>query len=167
MARPRGATHLEKIRRQEKVHDLYVKGLHTTEISKQLNFNIRTIQRDLEDVKAAIQKDSEAHRLRTYALADAEYADLWRECQMLLHSPALQGNDDASVKLRIIDVMRQIADSRNNLIFAIPRQRAAVLNSSAESMEEAVAMVINLLPTELRDRALECIKKNVELEKGL
>lgn len=81
-------------------------------------------------------KPSWRGRLRTWALADAEYGDLWREGQILLHSPALHGSDNLAVKLRIIEVMRQIADSRNNLAFGVERQKAAEQNPTAVAKRE-------------------------------
>lgn len=165
MGRPPGATHNEKIRRQEKVFDLYVKGLHTTEISRQLGSGLRTIQRDIDDVKVWLEQNNDVHKLRTWARADAEYADLWREGQVLLHNPALHG-DDPTLKLRIIDELRQIADSRNNLAFAVGRQKATEPNSDTVTNEEIVSAAINHLPPELRNKKIENIRKLVELEKG-
>jgi hypothetical protein len=152
------------MQRQEKVFDFYIKGLHTTEISRQLGVGTRTIQRDIEEVKADLQKNEEIRRLRTWARADAEYADLWRECQMLLHSPAL--HDDPATKLKIIEAMRQIADSRNNLAFAMGKHTATEPNPTGLTKEEGVAAVVNLLPTELRNMVVESIRKNDELEKS-
>ena len=166
MGRSQGATHISKILRQEKGFDLLVKGAHLTEIAAQLGCSIRTIQRDLAEKEADLQRNDDIHKLRTWARADAEYASLWRECNILLHTPALHGNDNLAVKLRIIDLLREIADSRNNLAFAIGRQKAADRNPAPVAKEETVAAVINLLPPELRDKLVESIRKRVELEKS-
>jgi len=163
--RPKGATHIETMRRREKVFDLCIMGLTPTEMARHLNVSLRTIHRYLEDVKASLQKNDEVHRLRTLARVDAEYASLWRECELLLHSPIL--NDNPILKLRIIDALRQIADSRNSMIFAIGKRKASEPPPNpAPTVEETLPLTINLLPPEMREKAVETIRKRVELEKS-
>ena len=163
--RTKGATHIETVRHQEKAFDLYIMGLTPTEIARHLNVSHRTVQRYLEGVRASLEKNDEIHKIRTWTRVDAEYASLWRETELLMHSQAVNG--DPSLKLRFIDELRQIADSRNRLIFASGKREATEPSlNPAPTKEETLALMTNLLPPEMREKAVETIRKLAELEKS-
>lgn len=166
MVRTRGSTEPNKANRQRLVLRYLVKGFSASEVARQLGVSDRTVERDFQEINAEFHKILERDKVRSWALADAEYEEMWRECWVLFHRPAAEGENDRVNKLAIIDRQLRIKAQRDALAFGSQEPHTPPGNSQLPS-DEALGMVINLLPTEYREKAIESVRKRIaSLEKG-
>jgi hypothetical protein len=156
-----GATERAKAQRQRIVSSLYIKGLSPPEIARHVGVGIRTVERDIQQIKADFRRINEREQLRTWVLADAELGELWREGWVLFHRAATDARDDRATKIAILNFLRIVANDRNRLAFGVEPTRTT--QTGALNTDEAVAMVINLLPTEMREQAIESVRKRIAL----
>jgi hypothetical protein len=159
MSRPEGATATAMVNRQRIVCSLLIKGMSATEIARQVRVRtLRTIERDIEEIRANFTNTTQTEQIRNLALADAEFGELWRESWILYHRTSQE--DSGASRLAILDRLTRIAAERNRLFFNITNS----LNPSPQkpSYDEAVAQVINLLPVNDRKRAVVAIEERIE-----
>lgn len=171
MTKTRGASEGRRLLREQLVARLHYKGFSAEEIARQPTFNvgIRSIERDIQRIRANVRKNTEREEVRSWALADAEYGELWHELWIIFHRPPSEGKDDRAIKLAISAELRNVANDRNKLAFGTQTSSTAKPSSNSTSpvSEEAIAAAIDLLPTEMRTKALENLRKRIEfLEKS-
>jgi hypothetical protein len=139
-----------------------VKGFSTSEIARQLGVSDRTIERDFQEIRAKFHRINERDEVRSWALADAEYGEMWRECWVLFHRPTAEGENDRVNRLAVMDRLLRIKAQRDALAFGTQAPHTPTRNSQLLS-DEAVGMVINLLPTSDREQAIESVRNRIAL----
>ena len=163
MGKPKGATASTKAVRQRMVCKLFLKGLSTSEVSRQLGVSERTIQRDFEEIKASFQANIERDKIRSWALADAEFQVMWNEAWVLYHRAATEKENDRTAKLAVLDRLLRIKEQRDSLAFfntQITRTQPHP-KSSQTLTEEQVSAIINLSPPDERRKEIENVRNRI------
>ena len=73
-----GSTQASKLARQERVQRLFIKGLNATEISRVESIDIRTVQRDIQEITSTLMQIVPTQRLRTLKSALTEADEISR-----------------------------------------------------------------------------------------
>jgi len=153
--------------RQATVCNLLLKGLSAQEISEHQGLELRTIQRDIQTIRSDFNRSREREQLRSWALADAEWAMLWREAWTLFHRPATSGENDRLPRNTILNTLIRIKTERDQLAFGTPGVTPPNPNNPNPPSDEAIAQVINLIEPEDRKRVIESVRKRITaLEKS-
>ncbi len=158
--------------RQEQVQRLSLRGLTPTEISKQTVVSVRTVQRDLEAIRANLMQIVQAQEIRTLRLANAELDEIWREAWILYHRPprevpAKDGTeltiireDDRPMKAKLLSILLNISAEKNHLTLSQVQPPPPTPN---QTKEEAVATFINSLPPKLRDAVVGQLEQRASI----
>src|SRR3972149_2962313 len=120
MARRKGSSKSGTQWRRERVFTLYLMGLTTSEMARQLDVTERTIQYDIQEIRMKLSQIVEARTLRTLQHAHAQWNELWRQGWVLFtRKPPLNEKgtpaDDRFIKLACLDRLIRVADAMDTL----------------------------------------------------
>lgn len=172
--RREGHTQAAMLLRQEQVQRLSLRGLTPTEISKQTMVSVRTVQRDLEAIRANLMQIVQAQEIRTLRLANAELDEIWREAWILYHRPprevpAKDGTgltiireDDRQMKAKLLSILLNISAEKNHLTLS-QAQPPPPTSMNMQTSEEAVATFINSLSPKLRDAVVGQLEQRASI----
>ena len=158
MTRRRGSSQAEIAYRQRLVRKSFFQGISPIEVAKHFNVDVRTIERDYEKIREELQQSTDREKIRSFALADAESGEMWREAWLLYIRLSTDGGDERQFKLAVLGMILRIKDQRDRLAFGL--QPVHNNPQPADSIkEDAASDVINLLPPDLREKAIEAIRR--------
>lgn len=157
-----GPTEASKLARQERVQRLYIRRVQPTEMARVEQVDIRTIQRDLKDIKSKLLQVVPIQQLRTPTLAMAEADEISRELWTLYHrAPREAQEDDRRIKIMILSHLAKVSDLKNRLIFQTPAQPVTQNGPQVgpQNPDQAVRAVFDSLPEPLRRSVREELER--------
>jgi hypothetical protein len=127
LSRRKGDTAAAKLKRQQSVCSLFLRGLTVPEVAKHLGVTERTVQLDFQEIKVGLFQVIQTRELRSLKLALLELEELWREAWTLYRQPGQGDRDDRGVKAMLLMDLLRISAEKNRLLLPTDAKAMALM----------------------------------------
>ena len=130
MSRRKGDTVAARLKRQQLVCRLLLRGFTVPEVAGHMYVTERAIQLDFQEIKTSLFQVIQLKELRSLKLALLELDELWREAWVLYHRPPGEGGDDRGVKAMLLMDLSRISAEKNHLLLPTDAKNLSRMEST-------------------------------------